>query len=361
MRKNLLLLLIACMIINTSIAQGPWLHKVYRASSPDGISWTTYPAPLFDTASVPGAVKNNSGTIFLYWVYMPNQSSVETLFVATSFDGVNFSAPQPVNISGSAITRRVDPNPVLLPNGDIRLYYIDFGTIPTQHMYSATSSDGINFTEDPGIRFTRNYITDPDIFMVNNSWVGFLSMPNLGFQMIRVTSNDGLSFTEDTTFNWNNGGISSTFLFGTNVYRTYYCGPGGINSATSPDGYNLSIEPGARINTGCDPTVVQMGTGSYMMYYKKSDPQGIAELSNDDRLEISPNPFSSWAIIRSAVPFEDAALEVYNPLGQRVRAYESLEGTELTINREDLPCGIYFARLVKNGAITASKKFVIIR
>ncbi len=261
-------------VTDTSGSQsGPWNDRVFSATSPDGLNWTKDPNILFNTASVPGAVKGTNGTIFLYTVYLPGPTTNETLMVAISTDGQNFSVRQPINVPNSVITRRVDPNPVLLPDGRIRLYYIDFGTIPTKNLYSAISNDGINFTEEPGIRFTQNHITDPDVFYLGGNWVGFLSKPNVGMQIIRIVSSDGLNFIEDATFNWNNGGISFTFLFPGNIYRTYYCAMGGMKSAMSTDGYNLTVEPSTRIQPGmnevlCDPTIVQLASNSYVMYYK---------------------------------------------------------------------------------------------
>ncbi|MBA7680727.1 hypothetical protein ES703_89048 [subsurface metagenome] len=60
------------------------------------------------------------------------------------------------------------PAPTTADDKVIRLYYYGssaLGTDPAalpgvHHIYSATSSDGINFTEDPGVRFSHDTKAD---------------------------------------------------------------------------------------------------------------------------------------------------------------------------------------------------------
>ena len=265
---------------------GPWEHRVFRATSTDGLSWRRDTAWLFDPASVPGAVIDTFGNIFLYFVQMESAEETEKLMVASSTDGLNFSVPIEVNMTGATVTRRVDPNPVLLPDGTIRLYYLDFDVSPTKDIHSAISYDGINFTAEEGVRFTKNQITDPDVFSVNDKWVMFVSQPTMGTSMTRATSIDGINFTEDPSWTWNNGGISSTFEFPGSVYRTYYCGRLGIQSATSTDGYSLTIEDGSRLTKPqgevvCDPTIVELTPSSYVMYFKSFDDDRTADMLSE--------------------------------------------------------------------------------
>ena len=154
--KKLIVSGICTVIIQNCSAQvGPSQHSVYRATSTDGLNFVKDPTLLFFPASVPGAIKDTNGTIFLYYVYA-GQTGTEILKVATSTDGANFTTPQAINLTGSTVIKKVDPNPVLLPDGRIRLYYIDLDPTPPKNVHSAISSDGYNFTEEQGIRFTKN-------------------------------------------------------------------------------------------------------------------------------------------------------------------------------------------------------------
>lgn len=363
--KKVVALFSALVVFQITFTQnGPWNDKVYRATSPDGINFTKDTSLLFFPASVPGAVKDTNGTIFIYYVYSASQFSPETVMVAYGTDGKNFTVPQPINLTNNVSLKQVDPNPVLLPDGRIRLYYLDFGMLPPQNIYSAISNDGINFTEENGIRFSQPApgITDPDVFFVisTNTWVMFVSQ---GQTLIRATSPDGLNFTKDVTFNWNNGGVCSTFPFG-NTYRTYYCGSGGIKSATSTDGYNLTVEAGVRIapvmnEIVCDPTVVQLNS-QHIMYYKSFIMTGIEEndLENTD-VEIYPNPFSETATLRiTNSRISNAEIKMVDVYGKEIFSESIHSPGSFLIRKEAMADGIYLLRL-KSGDKIISKKIII--
>lgn len=371
--KTLIVIVISSIIIpvytgrNNCFAQsGPWEHSVYRATSTDGLNFIKDTTLLFFPASVPGAVKDTNETIFIYYVYMESPSVNETLMVATSTDGANFTAPQAINVTGSSVIKKVDPNPVLLPDGRIRLYYLDLGTQPSKYIHSAVSMDGFNFTEESGIRFTKDGITDPDVFMVNDSlWVMFVSM---GTTLVRAISADGLTFTEDTTFNWNNGGVCSTFLFSGGIFRTYYCGQGGIKSATSTDGYNLTFEPGVRIQAGanesiCDPTLVhQMTDSTYIMYYKTAPlTTGFGEnincCSNPDLYLFQDN---NLIILQfNYLPKENYTLKIFDVTGKLVYSYNNISTSPIKIEKNNFRSGIYLYKFFNAMDMVSVGKFYV--
>jgi len=165
----------------------------------------------------------------------------------------------------------------------IRLYYygssalgVDPAGLPGAHcIYSATSSDGTSFTEDPGIRFSYDTgaefgITDPDIIRLNDgSWLMFLS---LGTQLLKATSPSTLdTFTLDDSFNWFQGGVSGSYGFNGTI-RTFVCYQGGINMAAYDQDNgtlkysSVALEPPAS-GLIADPTVIQVGD-KYLMFYK---------------------------------------------------------------------------------------------
>lgn len=362
--KKLIVLGICYIIIQNCFAQGgPSEHSVYRATSTDGLNFVKDTALLFFPASVPGAVKDINGTIFIYYVYA-TQSTTEILKFATSTDGANFTSPQPINLTGSSVIKRVDPNPVLLPDGRIRLYYLDLDNIPPQNIHSAISSDGINFTEEPGIRFIKNNITDPDVFMLNDSlWVMFVSK---GTTLVRATSADGLTFTEDPTFNWNNGGVCSTFLFPGGIFRTYYCGQGGIKSAASTDGYNLTVESGIRIQPGtnefiCDPTMVHLDS-IYIMYYKSAPlSSGFGENINccgnpDIFIYQYPN---SIIFQFNNLQNENYTLKIYDVTGKLVYTSDNISAGPYNIEKNVFMGGVYIYNFFNEQNIVSTGRFFV--
>ncbi|MEK7142796.1 MAG: hypothetical protein AAB785_01170, partial [Patescibacteria group bacterium] len=182
---------------------------------------------------------------------------------------------QKIKIKGATLAA-VDPNPVLSDNGKIRLYYFaspfiagDPAAASGQHkIMSAESSDGINF-ESPREVFAEENITDPDVFKTAKDWRLFISK---GTALdLAISSDNGVTFQKQNDFSWNEGGVPSTFNFN-GTFRTYFCGKGGIGSATGADTGKLTVESGVRVEESnkivCDPSVIQLPDNTYMMFYK---------------------------------------------------------------------------------------------
>lgn len=167
----------------------------------------------------------------------------------------------------------------------IRLYY--YGQTPTDgkqgdpaqfagphKIYSATSIDGITFTEESGVRFELEKITDPDVFFDGTSlWVMFASE---GATLHRATSAEpNGTFVEDAAFKWNEGGVCSTTLI-SGVYRMYFCSNpmNGIGVATYDPATGALSDPQLALANPhgggviCDPSVIQLADGTYLMFYK---------------------------------------------------------------------------------------------
>lgn len=167
----------------------------------------------------------------------------------------------------------------------IRLFYYGSETAPTpdkqdaepaHKIYSAISDDGINFTEEEGARFEKEYITDPDVFMVSTSqWIMFTSM---GAAIIKSTSEmvNG-TYVEDVNFGWDLGSVCSTVLIGEHL-TTFYCGNNGIDYAFYSTSTGMLDPVGRALENPfgdgmiCDPTVIQLEDGTYVMYYKYAPP-----------------------------------------------------------------------------------------
>ena len=133
---------------------------------------------------------------------------------------------------------------------------------------SAESSDGINF-ESPREVFSEENITDPDVFKTTKDWRLFVSK---GMALdLAISTDDGTTFTKQNDFLWNSGGVSGTAdISGT--LRTYYCGQGGIASATGAETGKLTAEPGTRVEEQnkivCDPSVIELPDNTFLMFYK---------------------------------------------------------------------------------------------
>ena len=257
---------------------GPYYHEIYFAISKNGLLWEKQNKLLFDHASVPGAVIRD-GIIYVYFVDMGGDAP--QLSVGISKDLGQTYEKKKVEISGIESAGAVDPHPEVLENGQIRLFYfystvqnMDPAKAQDKHkFYSATSKDGIEF-KNPQLVYEDYEITDPDVFRTADDWRMFVSK---GKKMDLLISGDGLSFQKKADFDWNKGSVSDTFNFN-GTFRTFYCGEG-IQSAAGGDAGRLTSEEGARVSEEgkivCDPTVIQLPDGSYLMFYKvqKNMPQ----------------------------------------------------------------------------------------
>lgn len=230
---------------------------------------------------MPGAIVRD-GTIYLYFVD-PAQGGRSGLSVAISTDGGATFRRQPIQLTAEK-PQMADPNPVLLDDRRIRLYYFRSDAPPQpgaglellpHRIYSAVSQDGVHFTQEQGVRFTYDGInTDPDVFRVGDRWVMLASQ---GRRQILATSDDGLTFTYQGEVDMG-GSVSSTFPIA-GVLTTFYCDDrGGISAAQTKDGATWSQgQPVLRNDNPlkemlCDPTVVQLPNGTYKLFYKVAQP-----------------------------------------------------------------------------------------
>jgi len=260
----------------STMSEGPYRDKVTYATSTDLINWTPSGVILAEHASVPGALYQD-GTIFVYFVDVTQNGQPEQLgFVSSSDNGLTWSEQRTLTIKGIGNRAVADPAPFQLDDGRIRLYYFDIneprlnlgsqGQEPPQKIYSLISSDGLNFTQEDGVRFQRDGAFDPDVEKIGDiyrMYVGDLA----GNKVVSATSTDSLTFVEEGTA-YQGGAVPDVFYDN----GTYYLFTAGIDMATSSDGKQFTAsghhfsDPNYRITA--DPSVVQLDDGTFLMLYK---------------------------------------------------------------------------------------------
>jgi len=257
----------------STMNEGPYNDKISYATSNDLLNWIDSETILAEHASVPGAIYKNN-TIYVYFVDVSVDGIPERIALIRSNDnGQTWSEKEFINIQGIDDRVPVDPAPLLLNDGRIRLYYFDINeerssTNPERKnkIYSAISSDGINFVQENGIRFSEKNIYDPDVILVNNTYRMYVGeIPNN--RVISATSSDGLNFIEGGVA-YNDGAVPDVFF----KNNTYYLYTAGIDISTSADGtsftktsYRFESELGMLT---ADPSVIELNNGEYMMFYK---------------------------------------------------------------------------------------------
>src|SRR3972149_1356119 len=100
---------------------GPFFPQVLSASSPDGSTFSHDGVVLLDHASVPAAIALPDGRIRLYYVD-PSQMP-ENVNCAESVDAGRSFTVLGCTVAGRAGTKAVDPSIVRLGDGRFRLYY----------------------------------------------------------------------------------------------------------------------------------------------------------------------------------------------------------------------------------------------
>ncbi len=256
--------------------EGPSYHQVLLAKSADGSTWQTDNRVIIDQASVPEGLRLSDGRLLIYAVDGSGLGGPGLVYAESRDEGKIWTCGK-INLQGA------DPDVVVLPDGRIRLYFIEFPFGPNppipgssqanqpNRVRSAISSDGKTFTVEDGVRLEGIQYTDPDVIRIGNDWFMYVST---GMTAWAAQSSDGLTFKLVGKVN-ETGAVSGSHAFPNGTLRHYFCGRGGILSATSSDGASVwKPEPGTRIALDpnwkivCDPSIASDGKGGYWMVYK---------------------------------------------------------------------------------------------
>lgn len=249
---------------------GPWNHRIMSATSSDGLMWVKDNRIIADQASVPDAILDKDNNIRVYYVDWYNGHVIS---VALSHDGVNWIYKRVVGLS----PEWVDPDVVLLPDDRYRLYasYMPMDG-PQDKILSAVSNYGISFTQEEGVRYQEDQITDEDVIKMGDNWRMFVSK---GPTTISTVSSDGLTFTREQELPIN-GSVTNTIAV-ENGYRIYFHSDevDGVKifCAFSADGRTwqsavqvLEGGPGGSLDWKgvAGPAVIRLPNGTYKMFYK---------------------------------------------------------------------------------------------
>lgn len=257
----------------STMSGGPYKDSISYATSTDLLNWTDSQVVLANHTSVPGAIVKD-GVIYVYFVDVSQDGLPEqTGLIKSTDDGQTWSDKILVSYQGLGNKVPVDPAPFLLADGHIRLYYFDISQrgemenpLETNKIYSAISTDGVNFEPEEGIRYSEQNIFDPDVEKVSETW--YLYVGDLtNNQVLVATATDGLNFTKQGVA-YQGGAVPDVFY----QDGTYYLYVAGIDIATSTDGLSFARVPqrfqSQQSFLTADPSVIKLSAGSYMMFYK---------------------------------------------------------------------------------------------
>ncbi|MBI5631214.1 MAG: exo-alpha-sialidase [Elusimicrobia bacterium] len=269
--------------------QGPFNDETWIAFSRDGLTFEGR-RRILRQASVPDLAVLRDGRMLVYFVDFSDPRSPEGLGLAVSEDGGKSFSRRRARIKALSALKAVDPDPVALEDGRVRLYYFASSPPPPgqgprdpalaegpHEVRSAVSKDGMNFEEEPGLRFSHEGLTDPDVVRLPSGacrmYFPVHAGPDRG-RVLSASSKDCLSFSRDPGVRFPAPGIPGALVLPDGRVRLYVNGPGGILALISRDGLAFQAEGVAvRSNPGegliADPGPARLADGTYALVYKK--------------------------------------------------------------------------------------------
>lgn len=115
---------------------------------------------------------------------------------------------------------------------------------------------------------------------------------------------------------------------------------------------------------GADPPSTQINANdsiwNFFQQYSLCSSTSILNYQKKDfDVLIFPNPFHSFSTIKLNHFLSNATLTIYDIFGQTVTQIKNISSHTITLNRNNLPSGVYFVLLTENGQSVAKLKIVI--
>jgi hypothetical protein len=180
-----------------SSGNGPWVVKVVLRTSTDGITFSGGET-LMDQAGVPNLLVTSNGDTYAYYQDWANGN---VMGVAIQRAGSKSWTRYKIHVSGFNIApggaNGVDPSAVELPNGEIRVFWMQGAT----NIYSATSAKGkgngiiFKFDGETALNGYSGRVFDPTVVRTNSGWARWVDSEGTP---IYATSKNGKSFTAQT-------------------------------------------------------------------------------------------------------------------------------------------------------------------
>jgi hypothetical protein len=152
------------------------------------------------------------------------------------------------------------------------------------------------------------------------------------------------------------GGQSIEFVVRTDSSGASGCGNYTVDGATtvlSPLPYPVSLYNTSGIISANYPVAVASGAQQWNLC-----PTSIAEI-NEESSAVYPNPFSNYFEVNVSLlsPQSDMTFNLYDAQGRLVRC-EPIDEQQTRIERENLPAGIYFYRILNESELISTGKII---
>lgn len=256
------------------LQSGPNCHIVNVAkSTDDGASYRQIAKNVLKAASVPDAV-SFEGKSLIYYVNGGGGFEKHSIYVSElTGNGTSSKVIGPIKIDGEIVKDAVDPDLIVMPNGKLRLfYYVGYFTVPVKEpkpnkIYSAISSDGINFKSEGAVVSLKNP-SDPTVAMLKDG--SFLLAVPQGerMQITLYTSKTGYNFKKLKTIS---GGIPELSIRSDGAVNLTYQEKDMVLK-TSVDGGKTWVTSSRNLVKGAptgssSPSIMKLKGKESLMYY----------------------------------------------------------------------------------------------
>jgi hypothetical protein len=267
----------------------------------------------FPRAGVPTLARLKDGSLIAAHQHFPADNDLDFDKVAVRFssdEGRTWSDAQVIQLAGLPDGMRFpfDPTLVPLPDGRVRLYFTSIRPLRFNEdqpaIYSAVSTNGVEYTFEPGMRFgvESRPVIDCAVVLREGEFQLFAPDNGLGVRQpgeraregvaYHATSRDGLSFTRqadvrlDAGLRWlGNAQSDGSVLrfFGTGGSR-------GVWTATSTNGLLWKVEEEFPSVPGADPGAVKLKDGGWLLAVTGPPREGRQRVGPGGNFEPPPLP-----------------------------------------------------------------------
>lgn len=282
-------------------SDGPGPRRILLASSTDGVTFTRLSKLVSDQANTPNMIVRSNGKILIYYTAYDIDASAsssdghnqDAIAVAVSDDQGTSWTHYCVGMAGFGSHAPIgDPDIIRLSDGTYRMYVTNGGSNNTINIYSATSTDGMNFTkEGTALNTSSSNYKDSLTAYVGGQYVMYVLRSDNGY-MKQATSSNGTSFTStgDNNYTITVGSVAEQFVLSnwfessSGNFRVF--GFSGatkdIRSFTTTSG--TSLTPVSTVSLGLpldstyekswvkDAAVQRLNDGTYLMAYVSEIP-----------------------------------------------------------------------------------------
>jgi hypothetical protein len=249
--------------------------------------------------------------------------------------------------------------------------------------FSVFSQSNTGFLPPTSVTSPNDWTDPSNAFTSDNVWSSVDYGAGCACPFVYLSWNNGENFTQgkilgpyDTSDSWDIEG-GTTDLWEHDWKQNEFTNENFILKISNPatnlfQGYNnfgFSIPESSRI----DGIAIKVESHHVYFYHLYVDQILVNVyytpilINNNSEFSITnltfyPNPFSSSTTLKwnSNKYLTQASLTIYNSMGQTVNQINNISGQEFILYRNELPAGLYIARLIENNKVVASERLLIV-